>query len=115
MTVYIAVKTAMFRYEGKRVMVKKGRTTIDEGHPILAAHPELFKALVPDWSSTTSESKPGRGRRVEDASDDPDRPRRRGRPKLPRDEEGKPVHAVHAETAEAGTDVAGPPSGLEFP
>jgi hypothetical protein len=98
--IYIAKTTALFEYEGKRVIVKKGKTTIREGHPLLAEFHSLFEPLhidyevaerLPEPAPVPSPPAPRPVARVEEATNDPERPRRRGRPPLPRDKFGNIV------------------------
>ena len=88
-SIYVAKRAAMVFYEGRRIMVKKGMTTIREGHPILKANPDLFQPLNVDFETAGPVSVP---RVVEEATDVPNQPRKRGRPPLPRDEFGNIIH-----------------------
>lgn len=44
--VYVCKESAAFEYDGDMVVVSKGYTRIRAGHPILAAHPELFEEIT---------------------------------------------------------------------
>lgn len=59
--VLVARMSAKLNWEGQPVFIAEGRTTIREGHPLLADHAELFKPLVLTFE--TEEPQP-RGRRV---------------------------------------------------
>lgn len=87
--IYVAVRSATFLFGDKRIVVVGGKTTVRAGHPLLTDHPELFTAIRVDYDNLPSPPVPARV--IEDASNDPDRPRR-GRPPLPRDPNGKIVH-----------------------
>lgn len=43
--ILIATESAMFDYEGKRVVITAGRTTAREGHPVLKGREQLFGPL----------------------------------------------------------------------
>ncbi len=92
--IYVADKSAVFMFKGKSTRITANRTTVREGHPILESYGHLFRPLHIDYESVmaTPPTPPAAERVVEEASDDPDRPRRRGRPPLPRDQHGNIVH-----------------------
>lgn len=83
--IYIATTTAHFTYEGKRVLVKQGVTTVHEDHGLYRAHPELFAPQRVDWDVEHQHSP---APVVETATAEPGAQRRVGRPPLPRDDEG---------------------------
>lgn len=59
--VLVARMSAKFSWEGQPVFIAEGRTTIREGHPILAEHGDLFKPLVLTYET---DEPPARGRRA---------------------------------------------------
>jgi hypothetical protein len=90
--IYVAVQSAMFNYNGKTIIVKGGRTMVREGHPLLKQRPELFVPVRVDYDLPAQVAKNAK-QVVEDATSNPNEPRRRGRPPLPRDESGNIVHS----------------------
>lgn len=59
----VAKKTFIATLDGKRVVVKAGKTRVHAGHELAAAHPEFFKpaeAQYEDVEDTTA--RPGRKR-----------------------------------------------------
>lgn len=77
--IYVAKKSAILRYEGRRIVVKKDVTTVRSGHPIMDGHEDLFRPLAVVYDHEAV---------VEDMTAEPGRKRSVGRPKLPRDDEG---------------------------
>lgn len=43
--IYVATKTATFTFQGRRVFVTAGKTTVRQGHPMLDEFPTLFEPL----------------------------------------------------------------------
>lgn len=64
--VLVARMSAKFTHDGQPVFIAEGRTTVREGHPILAEHGDLFRPLVPTYE--TEEPQP-RGRRAKPDGD----------------------------------------------
>lgn len=110
--VYIANQTAVFEFGGRRVIVKKNKTTVREGHAILKEFPGLFEPLHVDYEVAEKPPEPAPAPappapapeptpvQAEEATADPERPRRRGRPPLPRDEFGNIVRPESEEGKE---------------
>ncbi|GGM55542.1 hypothetical protein GCM10012275_28310 [Longimycelium tulufanense] len=85
--VLVAKVSGAFQYEGKSVVIHAGVTTVRAGHPMLKGREYLFQPLRVHHDYDV----PRRG--VEDASANPGEKRRRGRPPLPRDDNGNIVRA----------------------
>lgn len=66
--VLVATASAMFDYEGQRVILAEGVTTVREGHPILEGRERLFKPLVPTFE-VQEPAKPARGKAAGSAAD----------------------------------------------
>lgn len=47
--ILVALRSEMFDFDGRRVLVSAGRTTVRAGHPLLTGHGDLFGPLVPDY------------------------------------------------------------------
>lgn len=47
--IFVAARTAFTVLDGRQVVVRGGMTTAREGHPVLDAHPDLWKPLVPTY------------------------------------------------------------------
>lgn len=108
--IYIAIRNSNLQYDGRRVVVKRDRTTVREGHPLLVKYPSLFKVLEVDYEVAEKPPEPAPAptpppapvpapppappaMQVEEATADPERPRRRGRPPMPRDEFGNIIRS----------------------
>ena len=49
--IFVAAATAYAAYEGRQVVLSEGRTTAREGHPVIAANPDLWVPLVPTFEA----------------------------------------------------------------
>lgn len=101
--IYIARITAHVVYEGKRVLVRQGKTTVHEDHGLYKAHPELFVPQRVDWDVEDAPA-PKPQPVVETATAEPEVPRRvgrPGRPPLPRDEKGNIIRPESPKKTEA--------------
>lgn len=47
--ILVAREGAMLEYEGRRVFLNAGKTTVREGHPILKGREHLFEPLAVDF------------------------------------------------------------------
>lgn len=43
--VFVATQNAVTDYDGERVIIRRGQTRVEEGHPLLALHPALFEPV----------------------------------------------------------------------
>ncbi|MFJ2297383.1 hypothetical protein [Oerskovia paurometabola] len=43
--VYVATQNAVTDYDGERVIIRRGQTRVEEGHPLLTLHPTLFEPV----------------------------------------------------------------------
>lgn len=79
--ILVAKDTLVIEYEGERVFFHKGKTLVREGHPMLKGIEEYFEPITVDYDT------------VEQATAAPGEKRttRRGRPPLPRDDDGNIV------------------------
>lgn len=48
-TIYVATSTVLTPVAGRDTRIVAGRTTVREGHPLLASHRHLFAPLVPTF------------------------------------------------------------------
>lgn len=46
---WVAVEAATFEHGGETYSITPGVTTFADGHPVLAAHRDLFKPFVPSY------------------------------------------------------------------
>lgn len=63
MQIFVPTVTARFDFHGRRVVLVKGRTTIEEGHPIIAGREHMLQPLAIDFpapAETTPAKTPGR-------------------------------------------------------
>lgn len=47
--ILVARESVMFDFEGRRVFIREGTTTVRAGHPVLKGHEGLFIPLVPTF------------------------------------------------------------------
>lgn len=55
--ILVAEQGAMFNFEGQKVFLVAGQTTVREGHPILKGHEHLFKPLKVDFEVEQDQGK----------------------------------------------------------
>ena len=53
--ILVAAKSAVFDFDGQRVIVRKGVHTAREGHPIVKAHPELWEPQKLTYDTETDD------------------------------------------------------------
>lgn len=79
--VYVCKESAAFEWAGDMVVVNKGVTRVRAGHPMLAAHPELFEEITVHYDVEQATAAPGEKRSLSTptlpakpvpAADDPD-------------------------------------------
>jgi hypothetical protein len=62
--VYVCKESAAFEWDGDMVVVHKDITRVRAGHPILAAHPELFEEITVHFEVEQATAAPGEKRSV---------------------------------------------------
>jgi len=91
--VYVCKESGAFEYDGDMVVVNKGVTRVRSGHPILAAHPELFEEITVHYDVEQATAAPGEKRSV----------------KVPAvesaDKDAREIEALRAEAEKAGVTV----------
>lgn len=60
--VYVCKESGAFEWNGDMIVVNKGVTRIRAGHPILAAHPELFEEITVHYDVERATAAPGEKR-----------------------------------------------------
>lgn len=90
--VYVCKESAAFEWDGDMVVVNKGVTRVRAGHPMLAAHPELFEEITVHYDVERATAAPGEKRTLST----PTLP-----PKPPADDLG----ALRAEAEDEGVTV----------
>lgn len=60
--VYVCKESAAFEWGGDMVVVNKGVTRVRAGHPMLAAHPELFEEITVHYDVERATAAPGEKR-----------------------------------------------------
>jgi hypothetical protein len=56
--ILVAATSAMFDQDGRRVVIKQGRTTVREGHPITRGREHLFKPFKVDFETEAAQETP---------------------------------------------------------
>jgi hypothetical protein len=60
--VYVCKESGAFEWNGDMVVVNKGVTRVRAGHPMLAAHPELFEEITVHYDVERATAAPGEKR-----------------------------------------------------
>ena len=60
--VYVCKESGAFEFGGDMVVVKQGFTRVRAGHPMLAAHPELFEEITVHYDVERATAAPGEKR-----------------------------------------------------
>lgn len=60
--IFVANETFTTRFEGSDVVIRKGKTRIREGHPLLRGREHLFTALSVDYDIEQATKAPGEKR-----------------------------------------------------
>lgn len=55
--ILVATKNVLTDFDGRRVILRRGVTTVREGHPLLKGRESLFEPLVPEFELGKSEAK----------------------------------------------------------
>lgn len=71
--IYIATHSFTTYYEGRRVMIRRGRTRVRLGHPLIEMHPEYFKPIDVHYDVEMATAGPGE-RRGDSVPPEPPRP-----------------------------------------
>jgi hypothetical protein len=57
-TIYVATDSFVTVVDGERIVAKKGKTRVREGHPLHRAAPSLFKPLDVQYDVETARAEP---------------------------------------------------------
>lgn len=68
--VFVANTSAVFDYEGRRIILRKGVTTVRSGHPILKGRERLFDPIRVDFDTDDKPESVARRRRPSEPATD---------------------------------------------